>query len=55
MDDLPKKQRDIRPTLSVRISSDTIKRLKLFAVEHDTAVQDVAALALDEWLAKHGC
>lgn len=44
----------INPTFSSRISPETIKRLKVFAVLNDMDVQDLTELALDEWLTQHG-
>jgi hypothetical protein len=52
---LPRREKKvIYPTFSARIRPDTIKRLKLFAVQNDMDVQYVTDIALDEWLTQHG-
>jgi len=42
------------PHVSVYLPADTIKQLKLIAIEHETTVNDLCVEAIDRWMAANG-
>lgn len=50
----PAKQRDVRQTWGTKLRPSTIDRLNAFASDHNTHIQDVVEMALDEFMSRRG-